>query len=87
MIFEPISIAEYEKLKADTAEDRMIVNRCFPCQIMQRIEKLIEYYSRNRIDTIMICIALYHIGFVDGKRTVRTHRIAKTAHAGEEATV
>lgn len=69
-----LTVSEYEKLKADTAGDRKLVNNSFPCSIARRIDKLITYYELNRAEPIMIYTAMYHIGLCDGKRAERQKR-------------
>ena len=69
-----LTVSEYEKLKADTAGDRKLVNNSFPCSIARRIDKLITYYELNKAEPIMIYIAMYHIGLCDGKRAERQKR-------------
>lgn len=69
-----LTVSEYEKLKADTAADRKLVNNSFPCSIARRIDKLITYYEFNRAEPIMIYTAMYHIGLCDGKRAERQRR-------------
>lgn len=69
-----LTVSEYEKLKADTAADRKLVNNSFPCSIARRIDKLITYYELNEAEPIMIYTAMYHIGVCDGKRAERQRR-------------
>lgn len=69
-----LTVSEYEKIKADTAGDRKLVNNSFPCSIARRIDKLITYYELNRAEPIMIYIAMYHIGLCDSKRAERQKR-------------
>lgn len=68
------SVAEYQRLKADTLADRNLCKYSIPSQIMKRIEKLVDYYELNRIDRILIYSACYHIGLVDGKREERRRK-------------
>ena len=43
------TVAEYEQLKADTAEDRKLVKHCFPGKIFRRIDKLVRYYTLKSV--------------------------------------
>ena len=78
------TVAEYEQLKADTAEDRNIVNYAFPGQILDRIEKLIKYYELNHTEKVLIYSACFHIGYTDGIRAERARRKKQNKHTGKE---
>ena len=68
------TVAEYEQLKADTVEDRKLVKHCFPCKIFRRINKLVRYYTLKKSEPIMIYVACYHVGYIDGIRAERARR-------------
>jgi len=78
------TVAEYEQLKADTAEDRKLVKHCFPGKIFRRINKLVCYYGLKKREPIMIYVACYHVGYIDGIRAERARRKKQDKHTGKE---
>lgn len=74
MQLDEISESEYEQLKADTAEDRKLIDYSCPQCINSRIKKLVRLLELKHEDPIMIYLACYHIGYVDGKRAERQKR-------------
>ena len=74
MQLDKISESEYEQLKDDTAKDRKLIDYSCPQLINNRIKKLVRFLELEHEDPIMIYLACYHIGYVDGKRAKRQKR-------------
>lgn len=71
-------------LEEETAELCKFDKGCFPIQILDRIDKYIEYRRTMEVEECLIYAGVYNIGWADGIRAERARRKKQDKHTGKE---
>lgn len=69
-----LNMGEINKLYSTTAADRKLIEHSYPISILNRIGAIIDFYRMKKTDILLMYAAVYHIGYVDGKRAERARR-------------